>query len=156
MFKMKNLLLITVITLTLVSCGSKKGTFLETIELYSDVPTSVDRLIDIIKKQGLTHFETIDHAKVAKDAGLRLKPETVVLFGNPNMGTKLMSCNPSIGLDLPLRMLFSTNYEGKTTITYTNPEYWTLKHNIKDKKCLNIIRKATIAMQELAEIVAKK
>jgi uncharacterized protein (DUF302 family) len=139
-----------------VSCESKKGAFLETIEIDSDVSTSVDRLIDIVKKQGLIHFETIDHAKVAKDAGLRLKPETVVLFGNPNMGTKLMSCNPSIGLDLPLRMLFSTNYEGKTTITYTNPEYWTLKHNIKDKKCLNIIKKATIAMQELAETVAKK
>jgi len=156
MFKMKNLFLITFITLVFVGCDSKKGAFLKTVETSNDVPTSVNRLIDVLKEQGLTHFNTIDHAKIAKDAGLRLKPETVVIFGNPNMGTKLMSCNPSIGLDLPLKMLFSTNYEGKTTITYTNPEYWTLKHNIKDKKCLSIIKKATLAMQELAEIVTKK
>ena len=153
---MKKLFLITFITFMFIGCDSKRGSFLETIETNNDVPSSVNRLIDIVKKQGLIHFDTIDHSKIAKDAGLKLKPEIVVLFGNPNMGTKLMDCNPSIGLDLPLRMLFSTNYAGKTTITYTNPEYWTLKHNIKDKNCLGIIKKATIAMQELAEIVAKK
>jgi hypothetical protein len=53
-------------------------------------------------------------------------------------------------------MLFSTNYEGITTITYTNPEYWSLKHNIKDKNCLSIINKAKMALDALAEEVAKK
>jgi len=153
---MKKLLLIGFIALTLVGCDSKKGAFLETVETQNDVPTAVAKLIATIKDKGLTHFQTIDHAKNAKDAGLRLKPETVVIFGNPKMGTKLMQCNPSIGLDLPLRILFSTNYEGKTTITYTNPEYWSLKHNIKDKKCLGIIKKAHIAMQNLADEAAKK
>lgn len=152
---MKRLLFIGFIGLALVGCDSKKGAFLETVETQNDVPASVAKFIDIVKKKGLTHFETIDHAKNAKDVGLRLKPETVVVFGNPKMGTKLMQCNPSMGLDLPLRMLFSTNYEGKTTITYTNPEYWSLKHNIKDKKCLGIIKKASIAMQNLAEAASK-
>jgi uncharacterized protein (DUF302 family) len=67
-----------------------------------------------------------------------------------------MECNPSMGLDLPLRMLFTTNYEGETTITYTNPEYWSLKHNIKDKKCLGIIKNINIAMQTIAADVASK
>jgi uncharacterized protein (DUF302 family) len=67
-----------------------------------------------------------------------------------------MECNPSMGLDLPLRMLFTTDYEGQTRITYTNPEYWTLKHNIKDKKCLAIIQKIHIALQQLAEEAAAK
>jgi len=156
---MRKLLLIGLIGLTgfaLLGCENKKGAFLETVETQNDVPTAVSKLISTIKAKGLTHFETIDHAKNAKEAGLRLKPETVVVFGNPEMGTKLMQCNPSMGLDLPLRMLFSTDYEGKTTITYTNPEYWTLKHNIKDKKCLGIIQKAHIALQNLAEAAAKK
>ena len=153
---MKKLFIITFIGLALVGCDSKKGAFLETVETQNDVPTAVAKLVTIIKAKELTHFQTIDHAKNAKDVGLRLKPETVVIFGNPKMGTKLMECNPSIGLDLPLRILFSTDYEGKTTITYTNPEYWSLKHNIKDKKCLGIIKKAHIAMQNLAQEAAKK
>ena len=153
---MKKLFLFAFIGLALVGCDSKKGTFLETIETQNDVPTAVAKLIATIKAKELSHFQTIDHAKNAKDTGLRLKPETVVIFGNPKMGTKLMQCNPSMGLDLPLRILFSTDYEGKTTITYTNPEYWSLKHNIKDKKCLGIIKKAHIAMQNLAQEAAKK
>jgi len=153
---MKKLFLIGLIGFALVGCDSKKGAFLETLETQNDVPTAVAKLIATIKAKELTHFQTIDHAKNAKDAGLRLKPETVVIFGNPKMGTKLIQCNPSMGLDLPLRILFSTNYEGLTTITYTNPEYWSLKHNIKDKKCLAIIKKAHIAMQNLADKAAKK
>jgi uncharacterized protein (DUF302 family) len=153
---MKRILFIGLIGFALLGCDSKKGAFLETVETQNDVPTAVAKLIATIKVKELTHFQTIDHAKNAKDVGLRLKPETVVIFGNPKMGTKLMECNPSMGLDLPLRILFSTNYEGKTTITYTNPEYWSLKHNIKDKKCLGIIKKAHIAMQNLAEEAAKK
>jgi len=153
---MKKLLFIGLIALALTGCDNKKGAFLETLETHNDVPTAVAKLIATIKAKELTHFQTIDHSKNAKDAGLRLKAETVVIFGNPKMGTLLMQCNPSMGLDLPLRILFSTDYEGKTTITYTNPEYWTLKHNIKDKKCLAIIKKAHIAMQNLADEAAKK
>jgi uncharacterized protein (DUF302 family) len=153
---MKKILLIALLSLAMTGCENKKGAFLETVETENDVPAAVAKLVAAIKANELTHFQTIDHAKNAKDVGLRLKPETVVVFGNPKMGTLLMQCNPSMGLDLPLRILFSTDYEGKTTITYTNPEYWSLKHNIKDKKCLNIIKKAHIAMQNLAQEAAKK
>ncbi|MEA1953236.1 MAG: DUF302 domain-containing protein [Campylobacterota bacterium] len=152
----KKILFASLISLVFVGCDSKKGAFLETVATNNDVPTAVAKLVTTIKAKELTHFQTIDHAKNAKDAGLRLKPETIVIFGNPKMGTLLMQCNPSIGLDLPLRMLFSTDYEGKTTITYTNPEYWSLKHNIKDKNCLEIIKKAHMALQNLAEEAAKK
>jgi uncharacterized protein (DUF302 family) len=153
---MKKLLLIGLMGFMLLGCENKRGAFLETLETENDVPTAVTKFIKIVKDKGLTHFETIDHAQNAKEVGLRLRPETVVVFGNPKMGTKLMQCNSSIGLDLPLRMLFSTNFEGETSITYTNPEYWSLKHNIKDKKCLAIIKKANIAMQNLAAAAAEK
>lgn len=153
---MKKIILFTFIALILAGCDNKKGAFLKTLETQNDVPTAVTKLIATIKAKELTHFETIDHAKNAKELGLKLKPETVVIFGNSKMGTLLMQCNPSMGIDLPLRILFSTDYEGRTTITYTNPEYWTLKHNIKDKKCLEIIKKAHIALQNLAEAAAQK
>ena len=90
----------------LLGCENKKGAFLETVETTHDVPTSVEKFIKIVQDKGLTYFETIDHAKNAKDVGLRMLAESVVVFGNPKMGTKLMQCNPSIGLDLPLENAF--------------------------------------------------
>jgi len=153
---MRKLLLIGLVGFALLGCDSKKGTFLKTVESENDHSTSVAKLEKLIKDQGLTHFSTIDHKANARSVEMNLKPETVVVFGNPKMGTVLMNCNPSMGLDLPLRMLFATDYEGKTTITYTNPEYWSLKHNIKDKNCLNILTKAKIALETLAEEAGKK
>lgn len=153
---MRNLLLIGLISFVLVGCDTKKGTFLNTVESENDLPTAVAKLERLIKEQNLTHFSTIDHKENARKVEMNLKPETVVIFGNPRMGTVLMNCNPTMGLDLPLRMLFTTDYEGRTTITYTNPEYWSLKHNIKDKNCLNILNKAKMALEALAQEAAKK
>ncbi len=87
---------------------------------------------------------------------MNLKPETVVVFGNPKMGTVLMNCNPSMGVDLPLRVLVSTDYEGLTTFTYTNPEYWSLKHNIKDSNCLDILNKASMALADITKKASMK
>ena len=153
---MRKLLLIGLVGFTLLGCDSKKGTFLKTVESENDHSTSVAKLEKLIKDQGLTHFSTMDHRANARNVNMNLKPETVVVFGNPKMGKVLMNCNPSMGLDLPLRMLITTDYEGKTTIIYTNPEYWSLKHNIKDKNCLNILTKAKVALETLAEEVGKK
>lgn len=153
---MKKVLFITLLALIFTGCDSKKGTFLNTVESQNDHATSVKKLENLIKSQGLIHFSTIDHQANAKGVKMNLKPETVVVFGNPKMGTVLMNCNPSMGLDLPLRMLITTDYEGKTTLTYTNPEYWSLKHNIKDKNCLDILNKAKMALLNIAEETGKK
>jgi uncharacterized protein (DUF302 family) len=153
---MKRLLLLIVIGFALLGCDSKKGTFLETVQSQNSHEASVEKLKKLIKEEELTLFETIDHKANATAVKMNLKPETVVVFGNPKMGTVLMNCNPSMGLDLPLRILVSTNYEGITSFTYTNPEYWSLKHNIKDKNCLNIINKAALALADLTEKASKK
>ena len=153
---MKRLFLLGLVGFMLLGCDSKKGTFLETVTSQNSQEASVTKLKKLIKEEKLTLFETIDHKANATAVKMDLKPETVVVFGNPKMGTVLMNCNPSMGLDLPLRILVSTNYEGITSFTYTNPEYWSLKHNIKDKNCLNIINKAAIALADLTEKASKK
>ncbi len=153
---MKKLFISILAVLALVGCDNKRGTFLETVQSQNDHKTTVSKLINLIKDENLTYFETIDHQANARKVGMDLKPESVVVFGNPRMGTVLMNCNPSMGLELPLKILVSTNYEGITTLTYTNPEYWSLKHNIKDKNCLNILIKAKGALKELSQKAAQK
>jgi len=153
---MKKFLLLGFIGLMLIGCDTKKGTFLERVTSQNNHQVSVNKLQTLVKEEGLTLFETLDHQANAKAVKMDLKPETLIIFGNPKMGTVLMNCNPSMGLDLPLRILVSTNYEGITTFTYTNPEYWSLKHNIKDANCLNILKKAKIALADLTEKASKK
>lgn len=139
-----------------VGCENKKGAFLESRVSKNSHEVSLKKLQKLIKDQGLTHFHSIDHKANAKGVDMNLKPQTLVVFGNPKMGTMLMNCNPSMGLDLPLRILIATDYEGTTTLSYTNPEYWSLKHNIKDKRCLAIITKAKIALGNLTYQAGKK
>ena len=132
-------------------CENKKGTFIETVKSQYTTEQGVKEFEKILEEKGLSIFQVIDHAQNAKNSEMELLPTTLVVFGNPKMGTVLMQCNQTMGMDLPLKMLFYTDYEGNHWISYTNPEYYTLKHNIKDKNCLEVIKKANIALQVLAD-----
>src|SRR3954470_13092082 len=81
---------------------------------------TVERLIDAIESRGLTVFARIDHAAGARDAGLELADEQVVLFGNPRAGTPLMQGDPRIGIELPLRMLVWAGADG-VLLGYRDP-----------------------------------
>jgi uncharacterized protein (DUF302 family) len=63
------------------------------------------RLSEAVERRDLTVFARIDHAAAARDAGLQLADEEVLLFGNPRAGTPLMQSDPEIGIELPLRVL---------------------------------------------------
>lgn len=152
---MKKLWVAGVIGLILAGCGDK-GAFIEEIPSQNDAPTAIAKLDKIIDERGLTRYGVINHAQYAKDVNMTLKPNTIVMFSNPQIDTLLIQCNPSMGMDLPFRLLFTTSYEGHTTISYTNPEYWSLKHNIKDKNCLGIISKVSADIREIAQEVSKK
>jgi uncharacterized protein (DUF302 family) len=62
-------------------------------------------LVEAIESRGLTVFARIDHAAGARDVGMELADEAVVLFGSPRSGTPLMQSDPRVGIELPLRML---------------------------------------------------
>jgi uncharacterized protein (DUF302 family) len=72
------------------------------ISNYSDTTRS---LLAAIERWGLTVFARIDHAAAAREAGLELAEEEVVLFGSPRAGTPLMLSDRRIGIELPLRVL---------------------------------------------------
>lgn len=76
-----------------------------TRRLMGSVAEVLHRLEAALHERDIEIFATVDHAKAARDAGLDLSDEVVVIFGNPSVGTKLMQRSPEVGLDLPLRML---------------------------------------------------
>lgn len=65
---------------------------------------TMQRIEAQLKKRGIPVFARFDHAKNAEEAGLTLRPTKVVVFGSPKVGTQLMQANPSIALELPLRI----------------------------------------------------
>ena len=70
-----------------------------------DYAETLNRLIAAIERRGLTVFARIDHAAGARAAAMELADEEVVLLGNPRSGTPLMQADPTVGIELPLRVL---------------------------------------------------
>ncbi len=77
-------------------------------------------LVSAIESRGLTVFARIDHAAGAREVGMELADEEVLLFGNPRSGTPLMQADPSCGIDLPLRILVWDGGDG-VLLGYSDP-----------------------------------
>jgi uncharacterized protein (DUF302 family) len=86
----------------------------------SDYATTTRALLEAIARRGLTVFARIDHAAGAREAGLELPDEEVVVFGNARAGTPLMQADPRIGLELPLRILVWSE-GGRASLAYRDP-----------------------------------
>ena len=85
-----------------------------------DVASTVDRIRTALRSRRVTLFATVDHAAGAREAGLALADEILLVFGNPAVGTGLMQADPRVGLDLPLRLLV-WDERGTTRIAFSDP-----------------------------------
>jgi uncharacterized protein (DUF302 family) len=68
-------------------------------------------------------FGRIDHASAAKEAGLEMRPRTVVIFGNPKAGTPPMMKGATLAIDLPMKALVWQDDQDKVWLTYNSSEY---------------------------------
>ncbi len=93
---------------------------LTTAKSAHSVPATVDRLIAALGRRGITLFARIDHAAGARQAGLELADEELVIFGDPRVGTLLMQRDATVGYELPLRLLI-WDADGQTMIGYRRP-----------------------------------
>jgi uncharacterized protein (DUF302 family) len=81
---------------------------------------TVQRLRAALTARGISVLGHVDHAAGARAVGLELPDEQVLIFGNPQAGTPLMQEDPTIGYELPLRMLI-WDAGGQTMIGYRPP-----------------------------------
>lgn len=91
-----------------------------TVASSSGYDETLKRLLQAIARRGLTVFAQIDHATGAREVGMELADEVVVLFGNPRAGTPLMQEDPRIGIELPLRILVWTDGDA-AAVGYNDP-----------------------------------
>lgn len=82
-----------------------------------DVRATLDRFAAAVRAAQWVVFTEIDHAAAAEAVGMTLRPRTVVFFGNPRAGTGAMAANPTLAIDLPMRVLVWQDDAGQTQIT---------------------------------------
>jgi len=108
------------IFMALAFLGSAHAQGLIVKQAQGSVAETVEKFKAAVEGAGAKVFAVVDHAKGAMSVGAEIPPATVVIFGNPKLGTPLIAANPQIGLDLPLKVLV-WDEDGKTMIGYTDP-----------------------------------
>ena len=58
---------------------------------------TIERLKKDIADKGIRFFSEIDQSKLAADAGVKLRPSVLLIFGNPPLGTQFITANANAG-----------------------------------------------------------
>jgi uncharacterized protein (DUF302 family) len=97
--------------------------FLETVALLKQ---------DVASK-GLAFFQEVDQQKLAAEAGIATQPSTLLVFGNPALGTQFITANPQAGIDWPVRLLVYQDAAGQVWAEYTDFAYVAERHAIASR-----------------------
>ncbi len=82
-----------------------------------------EKAVKAKEKDGFMVFTVIDHAAAAKKFGLNMLPRKVIVFGNPKVGTPIMTKTPLMAIDFPLKALVWQDEQGKVWLSYNSAEY---------------------------------
>lgn len=109
--------------------GLKDAGIVNVRSLHSFSET-MQRIEKLVAGKGLKIFCIIDHSGEAAAAGLQMPPTKLVIFGSPKAGTPLMLANPSIALDLPLKLLVFQDPGKHTWLSYNSPAFLEKRHSV--------------------------
>jgi uncharacterized protein (DUF302 family) len=118
--------------LTVLPAAAANNGVVKSKSAYSMFET-IDRLKKDVAAKGITFFTEIDQAKLAADAGIKLEPSTLLIFGNPALGSQFMTSNPSAGIDWPVRLLVIEDKKGQVWTVYNDFAYIARRHGIKNR-----------------------
>lgn len=105
------------------------------VRIKSAVPMTeaINRIKADIAAKGIKFFMEVDQSRLAADAGIKLRPSTLLVFGNPPLGTQFITSNPNAGLDWPVRLLLTQDDNGEVWAVWTDFGWIAKRHNIRDR-----------------------
>lgn len=106
------------------------------------------RLEEELIRRGIPLFAKFDHAQNAREAGLALRPTTVLVFGSPKVGTGLMQENQKISLELPLRISVWEDEKGSTWLAFPRIAHMAAEYGLSQHPA---VPKMQALMEELVE-----
>jgi uncharacterized protein (DUF302 family) len=95
---------------------------------------TIARIKQDVEAKGIKFFAEIDQAKLAHDAGIELRPSTLLIFGNPPLGAQFLTSNPDAGLDWPVRLLVRQDESGTVWAVYTDFAWIAHRFGVKDRE----------------------
>ena len=129
------------------------------IKPYADFesPLAFEETVAALQKtlnsKDITIFATIDHHKAAEAVGENMQPATVLIVGNPKVGTALMQENPRLAIELPLKILIYKE-EKIVRIRYEKISAIAEKYHIKQN--FTTAEKIDAAMRQLIKLAIEK
>lgn len=114
---------LTICFLTLVGCNGKQQTKQLPPEQYIIKSShSFDQTVALLKttfaQKKITLFTEIDHTAAAQSVDMQMLPATLLIVGNPSVGTPLMKEDPQIAIALPLKVLITQDTAGEVSVSY--------------------------------------
>ncbi len=87
------------------------------------VDATIDKFEAAAKKRGFIVFTRLDHSAAADAAGLKMPRSTVIVWGNPRLGTPVFIKTPTVAIDLPLKAMVWEDAAGKVFLSYNTADY---------------------------------
>ena len=119
-----------------------------------NVGETADRMENVLNKKGMTIFTRIKHSEAAAKVGIELRETELIIFGNPKVGSPLMKCQQSVGIDLPQKALIWEDESAKVWISYNDPRYLEKRHDISG--CEKVISKIEKALAGITKAASEK
>jgi uncharacterized protein (DUF302 family) len=91
---------------------------------------TIARLKSDVAAKGIMFFDEIDQTALAARAGITIQPSTLLLFGNPPLGTLFVQSKPEAGIDWPVRLLVQQDAQGNVWAIYTDFGWIARRHGI--------------------------
>lgn len=126
---------------------------LVSVKSAHDVKTTANRLDAALKEKAMRVFMRVDHAAAGRTVGRQLRPTELLVFGNPKVGTPLMLCAQTTGIDLPQKALIWEDENGQVWLSYNDPKYLAERHGITE--CAETITKIENALSKFAIVATQ-
>lgn len=116
---------------------------------HHSVKTTLDRFEEVLRKKGLTVIVRVDHGTGAKKVGIPLRATQLLIFGNPKLGSHLLTSNQTAGIDLPMKALVWKDENGQVWLAYNDPQYVARRHCIGNRA--EILKKMSDALKNFTD-----
>lgn len=95
---------------------------------------TIARLKRDIAAKGIRFFQEVDQHRLAAEAGIKVLPSTLLVFGNPPLGTQFLNATPQAGLDWPVRLLVQQDEKGDVWAVYTDFIWIARRHGVRESE----------------------
>jgi uncharacterized protein (DUF302 family) len=144
---------LTLATLLLSAfAGGMQNDAMVRVRSARDFTQTVAALDSALTAANLKIFAKVDHAANARGVSMEIRPTTVFIFGNPQVGTRLMQCEQTVALDLPLKVLVWQDSTSAVWIGYEAPTRTSERHSVQG--CREVIDRMSAALAGLTKAAA--